>query len=85
MRGAVLQNNNWQLVPDRLPEMAMEATPAGKVVRVTGLQPVADFSENGVQVPANTTVSLLIDESHLTTAYPELTVSGGAKSNIRLT
>ena len=84
-RGAVLQNNNWQLVPDALPEMAMEATPAGKVVRANGIQPVANFSENGVEIPANATVSLLVDESRLTTAYPELTVSGGAKSDIRLT
>jgi len=85
LRGAVLQNNNWQLVPDRLPEMVMEATPAGKIVRAIGIQPVVNFSENGVEIPANATVSLLVDESHLTTAYPELTVSGGAKSNIRLT
>ena len=85
LRGAVLQNNNWQLVPDLLPEMAMEAVPAGKVVRATGIQPVVNFSGNGVEIPANATVSLLVDESHLTTAYPELTVSGGAKSNIRLT
>jgi len=85
LRGAVLQNNNWQLVPDPLPEMAMEATPAGKVVRVSGIQRSPHFFEGGIEVPANATVSLLIDESHLTTAYPELTVSGGAKSNIRLT
>ena len=63
----------------------MEATPAGKVVRANGIQPVANFSENGVEIPANATVSLLVDESRLTTAYPELTVSGGAKSDIRLT
>ena len=85
LRGAVLQNNNWQLVPDPLPEMAMEATPAGKIVRATGIQSGVNLAENGVQVPANTTVSLLVDESHLTTAYPELAVSGGAGSNIRLT
>ena len=85
LRGAVLQNNNWQLVPDTLPEMVMEPTPAGKIVRATGIQPVAGFSENGIQIPENATVSLLVDESHLTTAYPELTVSGGANSTIRLT
>ena len=85
LRGAVLQNNNWQLVPDPLPEMAMEATPAGKIVRATGIQSGVNLAENAVQVPANTTVSLLVDESHLTTAYPELAVSGGAGSNIRLT
>ena len=52
LRGAVLQNNNWQLVPDPLPEMAMEATPAGKIVRATGIQSAVNFSENGIQIPA---------------------------------
>src|SRR4030095_5825134 len=85
LRGAVLQNNNWQLVPDPLPEMAMETNPTGKIVRATGIQSITSFPENGIQIPANATVSLLVDELHLTTAYPELTVSGGVNSNIRLT
>ena len=32
-RGSVLQNNNWQLMPDSLPAMQMELTPVGRVVR----------------------------------------------------
>jgi len=84
-RGAVLQNNNWQLMPDSLPPMQMELTPVGRVVRASGIQPPADFPGSGFEIPAHATVSLLVDQSHLTTAYPELTVSGGAKSTIRLT
>src|SRR5204863_6341437 len=38
-----------------------------------------------LEIPAHATVSLLLDHSRLTTAYPELTVRGGAKSSIRLT
>ena len=84
-RGAVLQNNNWQLVADPLPAMQMELSPVGRVVRASGIQPSNTFPEGPLDVPAHTTVSLLIDQSHLTTAYPELTVSGGAKSVTRLT
>jgi alpha-L-rhamnosidase len=85
VRGAVLQNNNWQLMPDPLPAMQMELTPVGRVVRASGVQPPADFPGGGFEIPGHTSVSLLLDQSHLTTAYPELTVSGGARSSIRLT
>lgn len=84
-RGAVLQNNNWQLIPNSLPAMQMELTPVGRVVRASGVEPPANFPGTGFEIPAHATVSLLVDQSHLTTAYPELTVSGGAKSTIRLT
>jgi len=65
--------------------MQMVLTPVGRVVRATGFQPPADFPGHGFEIPAHASVSLLVDQSHLTTAYPELTVSGGAKSTIRLT
>jgi alpha-L-rhamnosidase len=84
-RGAVLQNNNWQLMPNSLPAMQMELTPVGRVVRASGIQPPADFPGAGFEIPAHASVSLLVDQSQLTTAYPELTVSGGARSTIRLT
>ncbi len=84
-RGAVLQNNNWQLMPNPLPPMQMELRPVGRVVRASGVEPPANFPGAGFEIPAHATVSLLLDRSHLTTAYPELTVSGGAKSTIRLT
>lgn len=85
IRGAMVQENNWQLVPDSLPSMQMELTPVGRVVRSSGVQPSADFPSTGFEIPAHSAVILLLDQSHLTTAYPELTVSAGAKSMIRLT
>jgi hypothetical protein len=85
VRGAVLQNNNWELVPDSLPAMQMELTPIGRVVRASGIQPPADFPHTALEIPAHTKVTLLLDYSRLTTAYPELKASMGAKSTIRLT
>lgn len=86
-REAVLQNINWQLTPDSLPPMQMDASPIGRVVRAAGiqLQVPSDFLDQQFEIAAHSHVSFLLDQSHLTTAYPELTVSGGAKSTIRLT
>ena len=84
-RGAVLQNINWQLVPDSLPPMQMEVQPIGRVVRSSGIEFSGEFPGPGVEVPPHTTVSLLLDHTKLTTAFPELIVSRGAKSAIHLT
>ena len=85
LRGAVLQNNNWQLMPDSLPAMQMELTPAGRVVRAAGIESPANFPGSPLEIPPHSKVTLLLDQSHLTTAYPELMVTGGAQSTIRLT
>lgn len=84
-RGAVLQDNNWELVPDPLPPMLMQLTPIGHVVRSSGVEISGSFPDGALEIPPNAKATLLLDQSHLTTAYPELTVSGGAKSTIRLT
>src|SRR2546423_995614 len=62
-RGAVLQNNNWQWIPNSLPAMQMELTPVGSVVRASGIEPPANFPGAGFEIPAHATVSLLLDQS----------------------
>lgn len=84
-RGAALQNINWELTQDPLPPMQMELTPIGQVVRASGVQPKSDFPDAAFEIPAHSGATLLLDRAHLTTAYPEVTVSGGAGSTIRLT
>jgi alpha-L-rhamnosidase len=83
--GSVLQENNWQLVPDPLPAMQMTLSSAGRVVRSTGVEADSGFPENALTVPAHSNATVLIDNAHLTTAYPELTVSSGRGATIRLT
>ncbi len=83
--GAVLQENNWQLVPDPLPPMQIVLTSAGQVVRSTGIDLPSSFPDNAFAVPAHTKATVLIDNSHLTTAYPELTVTDGRGATVRLT
>jgi hypothetical protein len=72
------------IVADKLPPQAYAATPFGKVVR-TDLPGGERFPQIAVTVPANTSVKLLIQREAMVSAYPELDVSGGAGSTIRLT
>lgn len=84
-RGQSFPSNKWELVPDALPHMAMELASVGRVVRATGIDVPSTFPEHSFLVPAHTRASILIDTAHLTTAYPELTVTGGTGSTIRVT
>lgn len=85
LRGESDPHNNWQLLADPLPPMEMKLVPAGRVVRTSGIAMPSNFPEGAILVPAHTQASILIDNSHLTTGYPELTVSDGAGAMIRLT
>lgn len=76
--------NNWQLVPDPLPAMEMKPIPAGTIARVTGIPMQSGFPSTGFTLPAHTAAQILLDNSQLTTGYPELTVSGGLGSTVRL-
>ena len=77
-------DNYWQLVPDELPHMEYTPTDPGKTVRSD--EPAAgEFPADPVTIPGNRHVHLLLDRKTLTTAYPQLTVSGGKGANIRFT
>jgi alpha-L-rhamnosidase len=84
-RGVPLQNVNWQLVADNLPAMDMQEQAGGRVVRVSGIGDAGGFPERVLDIPAHTKATILLDNSVLTTAYPELTVSGGGGSTVRVT
>jgi alpha-L-rhamnosidase len=78
-------DSNWELVEDQLPPMEHRKVDAGKAVRVEGLPAMPAFPAQPLEVPANSHVILLLDNSVLQTAYPELTVSEGKDASIRLT
>jgi alpha-L-rhamnosidase len=84
-RGSRLDDTNWRLVPDSLPPMAMELVPSGKVVRAAGIPVPFGFPDKPFAVPPHTKASVLLDASHLSTAFPEVSVSGGAGGAILLT
>lgn len=77
-------DNYWQLVPDELPHMAYTPTEAGRLVR-TDEPGASAFPDKAVTIARDRHVHLLLDRKTLTTGYPQLTVSGGKGSTIRLT
>ncbi len=77
-------DNFWGLVPDTLPHMEYAPTSAGVIVR-TDLAALKAFPAAAVTIPAGSHVHLLLDRKTLTTAYPQLSVSGGKGAYIRLT
>jgi alpha-L-rhamnosidase len=78
--------NRWLLVPRDIPLMEERPERLAAVRRSTGVTVPAAFPQQPAPftVPANSRANLLLDQSHLTTAYPELVVSGGAGAVIRV-
>jgi hypothetical protein len=82
--GEVTGDNPWGLIPDALPHMEHTLISAGEVVR-TNLPQLRGFPAAPITIPPNTELHLILDRKALTTAYPQLTVSGGKGAHIRLT
>jgi hypothetical protein len=78
---------SWWLAPRSIP--AMEETPLrlSRVRRVSGVQPAAAFLDGKapLTVPAHTKATVLLDQGYETSAFPQLTVSGGHGSRVTLT
>jgi hypothetical protein len=67
------------LVERPIPAMEERPERLQRIRRVAGIpQPTAFPAQPGpFEIPARTHATLLLDQTYLTTAYPELTVSGG--------
>lgn len=79
--------NTWMLVSRTIPFMEDKLQRIPKVKRTSGVD-TSDYFSQGPQtltIPADTNVTILFDQTFLTTAYPELLISGGKDSQIRLT
>lgn len=80
-------DNLWTLVKRNIPAMEESVQPISIVRRAEGITLTSDkFLENNstLTIPANSKVSLLLDQTFNTTAYPEITISKGIASMIRL-
>ncbi|HEY2466406.1 MAG TPA: alpha-L-rhamnosidase C-terminal domain-containing protein [Terracidiphilus sp.] len=82
-------DNPWGLIPDQLPHMEYAPTGTGSVVSMDDIaaeQPgLLHFPDQPAGLPPGVHVHILLDRKTLTTAYPELTVSGGKGSHIVIT
>ncbi|GAA4416352.1 hypothetical protein GCM10023187_47710 [Nibrella viscosa] len=79
-------DGNWQLVPRTIPMMAEAPQRLSTVRRAEYVRMTDDFLKGKapVTVPAQTRAIFLLDQGHLTNAYPELTVSRGKGAVITL-
>ncbi len=94
-------DNPWGLVPDTLPHMEYTLTEAGLLVADSSANPLdqlpgelakktnipfeGSFPSASRAVDARQHLHLILDRKTLTTAYPELIVSGGKGATIKLT
>jgi len=76
----------WLLTPRTIPAMEQKPERIPKIVRSTGINPTANFlnGSGNLQIPANSKVSILLDQTYLTVGYPEMIVSKGKGSTIKV-
>ena len=79
-------HSRWMLVERAIPPMEERSERLQKVRKVSGvpMPPAFPSQSEAVHVPAGTRAVLLLDQTWLTTAYPELTISGGKDAVIRM-
>lgn len=85
-RGSSDAHSRWMLEPSSIPPMELKPERLARVRSAEGVQPPAEFParSQAFTVAANTSAVLLLDQDYLTTAYPELTVSGGKGAEVRI-
>lgn len=76
----------WMLVPRSIPQMELKTQRLQAVRKVEGLQLPVDVprQQRDFTVPANTTVSILLDQGFLTDAHPVLQFSKGKNAAITI-
>jgi alpha-L-rhamnosidase len=77
---------NWVLTPRRIPQMEQKVQRFESVRRTSGATVPEGFlyGKGKWTIPANQKITVLLDQGNLTTAYPELLVSKGKGSRIKL-
>lgn len=73
----------WELIPRSIPLMERTYEPIGVIRRCEGL--TKEPTQFPITIPANTTSAILIDHQKLTSGFPELIVSKGKASQVKLT
>lgn len=76
--------SDWLFVPRTIKMLEQSKEPVGKVVRVVGIDVEGNAFDGKVEIPANTKATILIDKKELTIGYPQIVLSGGKGSEIRL-
>ena len=80
-------DNLWTLQPRNIPLMRESLQRIPVIRKLTGITAANDFLKGNqpLQVPANTTITVLLDQTFNTIAYPELLISRGKGATVKLT
>jgi len=80
-------DNVWTLTPGSIPQMEEKTERLFSIRRSENIIVKDTFirANHQLTIPAHTSVSILLDQSYETTAYPELIVSKGKGSMIKMT
>lgn len=85
--GAFGTMSGWMLVPSIIPQMELKDERLVKIVKAEGditLPNGFPQRKNVVVIPANSTFKVILDQSYLTNAYPNVEFSGGKDASISL-
>jgi alpha-L-rhamnosidase len=84
--GAEDSPSPWKLVPRPIPLMEESPQRFARLRQASGVTPPQGFPETSttLRIPPSTKARILLDQNRLTTAYPELIVSGGRGASICL-
>ncbi len=80
------RRNGWQLQPSIIPGMELTYERLNRARRSEGVNVPSKFPAEkvDVQIPANTTASILLDQNYLTNAFFTLIFSGGKDANVNI-
>lgn len=76
----------WSLVKSKIPLLEKKIERIPKIVRYSGIVPHEGFLKGDKEliVKANSKVTILVDRTHLTIGYPEMIISNGKGSKIKI-
>lgn len=85
-KGVHVWNDGWMLVPSPIPQMELKPQRLRAVRQSAGisLPPSFPAQPSPITIPAQTKATVLLDQGHLTNAYPTLLFSGGKNAAITL-
>jgi len=83
--GGILYGGGKLLIPRRTGILKETNVPFTTIRRILGIEKNEDFihDKGSLTIPANSKVSLLIDQTYETIGYPEMLVSGGKDAKIQ--
>jgi hypothetical protein len=80
-------DNLWTLQPRNIPLMREQLQRVQSVRRTTNIETKGEFLQGGhpLTIPANQTVTILLDQGYNTVAYPEIALSQGKDAELKMT